>query len=57
LYVAESDEARYTLYLSDVDTIENSGRSRIILKGNTLAVRFNDPYLLHEQLLLKVNAE
>jgi len=55
--VAESDEARYTLYLSDVDTIEDLGNSRIILKGNTLAVRFNNPYLLHEQLLLKVNAE
>jgi len=57
LYIAESDEARYTLYLSDVDTIENSGHSRIILEGNTLAVRFNNSLPLREQLLLKVNTE
>jgi hypothetical protein len=57
LYVAESDETRYTLYLSDVNAIENSGHSRIILQGNTLAVRFNNSYLLHEWLLLKVDTE
>jgi hypothetical protein len=55
--VAESDESRYTLYLSDVDTIKNSGHSGIVLQGDTLTVRFNNSYLLHEQLLLKVDAE
>jgi hypothetical protein len=57
LYVAESDEARYTLYLSDVYTIENAGHSGIVLQGYTFTVRFNDSYLLHEELLPKVDAE
>jgi hypothetical protein len=57
LYVAESDEARYTLYLSDVYTIENAGHPGIVLQGNTFTVRFNDSNLLHKYILLKVDAE
>jgi hypothetical protein len=44
--VAESDESRHSLYLGDVDAVEDPGHPGVVLQGDALAVRLNNSYLI-----------
>jgi len=55
--VAENYETRHPLHLCNVDVVEDLSHARVVLQGDAHAVRFNDSNLLHEQLLLEVDAK